>query len=93
MWKEVGGKKNEETYLHRVYMLSSFYCNLLSMEDTQMGRRGGTAQSIRGLTVWCLIITIAGFFLLSKYIRIRNNYTLLHHRVNQLEMEIEKCQK
>ena len=51
-------------------------------------RTGGTAKALRALNLWILIITVLGLFGFSKILQIKENYTTLHARVNQLEREV-----
>jgi len=50
-------------------------------------KKGGTARSIRNLTIWIILVTIVlSWSLLAKK---KGNYSLLHHRVNQIELQME----
>ena len=52
-----------------------------------MGRQANTN---RNYFIWCLLLTVGGSLITNKYMDVKQNYTDLHNRVNQIEREMKK---
>ena len=46
---------------------------------------GGITKAFKVYFIWCLLLTIGGFLTADKYFQVKDNYTDLHRRVNQIE--------
>ena len=51
-------------------------------------RKGGMVKAIKELTVWCMILTLLTLMVFMKAKQVKDNYSELHHRVNQIEIHL-----
>ena len=55
----------------------------------KMGK-GGIITAIRQISMVVIVLIVLSLFTLSKALQVKRNYTELHHRFNQVEMEFYK---
>jgi len=58
------------------------------MKHWRRERMGGISNAFRNFFIWVSILSVVVLWSLSTIIRIKKNYTDLHHRVNQIEYKL-----